>query len=129
MKINRKLENPIYFGTEIPILDRANALRKDMTEAEVVLWAKIRKRQILGYKFRRQHPIGQCIADFYCHEKKLVVEIDGGYHNVETQSERDEQRTLELEKLGIKVLRFKNEEILDNMNGVLEKIKAFLSAC
>lgn len=127
MKINRTLENSIYFGTEIPIIDRANALRKEMTEAEQALWSKIRKRQILGYKFRRQHPINQFIADFYCHEKRLVLEVDGGYHSEAFQAEHDEQRTYELEKLGIKVVRFGNEEIMMDMEGVIEKIREFLS--
>lgn len=128
MKINRTLENSIYFGTEIPIIDRANALRKEMTEAEQALWSKIRKRQILGYKFRRQHPIHQFIADFYCHEKRLVLEVDGGYHSETSKAEHDEQRTYELEKLGIKVVRFGNEEIMMDMEGVIEKIREFLSA-
>lgn len=126
MKTNKRLDNPIYFGTEIHIIDRANALRKEMTEAEQTLWSRIRKRQIKGLKFRRQHPINQFVADFYCHEKKLVIEVDGGCHDGETQSERDEQRTFELKKLGIKVLRFRNEEVTDDMDGVIEKIKAFL---
>jgi very-short-patch-repair endonuclease len=127
MKIYRTLENPIYFGTEIPIIDRANALRKEMTEAEQTLWSVIRKRQLLGCKFRRQHPINQFIADFYCHEKKLVVEVDGGYHNEPTQAEYDQQRTYELEKIGIRVLRFSNEEIKDDIEAVLEKIREYLT--
>jgi very-short-patch-repair endonuclease len=128
MKISRTLENSIYFGTEIPIIDRANALRKEMTDAEQALWSKIRKRQLLGYKFRRQHPIKQFIADFYCHERKLVIEVDGGYHNEPTQAEHDQQRTYELEKMGIQVLRFKNEEIMIDMEGVIEKIRKLLTS-
>ena len=126
MKIARTIENSIYFGTEIPIIDRANAMRKEMTEAEQTLWSVIRKRQLLGFKFRRQHPISQFIADFYCHEKKLVVEVDGGYHNEPTQAEHDQQRTYELEKIGIRVLRFSNEEIKDDMEAVIEKIRKYL---
>jgi leucyl-tRNA synthetase len=127
MKISRTLENPIYFGTEIPIIDRANAMRKEMTDAEQALWSKIRKRQLLGCKFRRQHPINQFIADFYCHEKKLVIEVDGGYHNEPTQAEHDQQRTIELEKMGIRVLRFSNEEIKDDIEAVIEKIREYLA--
>jgi very-short-patch-repair endonuclease len=127
MKTNRTLENPIYFGAEPPILALANTLRKGMTEAEVILWSRIRRRQLLGCKFRRQHPVHQFIADFYCHQKKLVIEVDGGYHEDPTQAERDEQRTYELEKLGIRVLRFRNEEIEKELDKVVEKIKEQLA--
>jgi len=125
-KSNRLLENPIYFGTELPIIDRANALRKQMTEAEELLWSKIRRRQINGFKFRRQHPINQFVADFYCHDKKLIIEVDGGYHNEPTQREHDQQRTYELEKLGITVLRFSNEEVENEMEKVIGRVGEWL---
>jgi very-short-patch-repair endonuclease len=126
-KINRQLENPIYFETEIPIIDRANALRKEMTEAEELLWEKIRRRQVNGFKFRRQHAISQFIADFYCHEKRLIIEVDGGYHNQPCQAERDLQRTFELEKLGIKVLRFTNEQVENDIDKVIMEIRKCLA--
>jgi very-short-patch-repair endonuclease len=123
---NSTLENSIYFGTEIPILERANALRKEMTDAEQLLWTKIRKRQILGFKFRRQHAIKQFVADFYCHEKRLVIEVDGGYHNDPLQMENDQQRTFELEKLELNVLRFSNDEVNNKITEVIRKIREFL---
>ena len=126
MKINKQLENPIYCGTTVPTVAMANALRKEMTEEETILWSKIRKRQLHGFKFRRQHPINQFIADFYCHDKKLVIEVDGGYHNEQTQSERDVQRTFELEKLGIKVLRFNNDEVKNEIERVINLIEQAL---
>jgi very-short-patch-repair endonuclease len=126
MKITHILENLIYYGTQVPIIKQANALRKEMTDAEIALWAKIRRRQISGYKFRRQHAISQFIADFYCHEKKLVIEVDGGYHNDPLQMEHDQQRTFELEKFGLSVLRFSNDEINNKMTEVIRKIREFL---
>ena len=128
MKTNKTLDNPIYYGTEIPIVRRANILRKEMTDAESILWSKIRRRQLQGCRFRRQHPINQFIADFYCHEKKLVIEVDGGYHNEPTQNEHDQQRTYELEKLGLHVLRFSNDEVKKNLNVVIGKIIESLSS-
>ena len=103
MKLNKTLENPIYFGAKPKILGHAKELRKDMTDAEKQLWQKLRKRQLQGFKFRRQHPLLQFVADFYCHEAKLVIEVDGGYHQTEEQKELDEGRTHELEQAGIKV--------------------------
>jgi len=107
------------------IMDNARALRTRMTSAEKFLWANLRDRKLSGYKFRRQHPIDRFIADFYCHEKKVVVEIDGGVHLEEGQIEYDKNRTLVLNEWGIEVIRFTNEEVLHSIIEVLRKIKAF----
>ena len=97
-------------------------LRKNMTDAEQKLWSHIRKEQLNGYKFRRQQPIGPFVVDFVCLPKKLILEIDGGQHNSEECIKTDNQRTIYLESKGFTILRFWNNEIFDNIQGVLEQI-------
>jgi very-short-patch-repair endonuclease len=104
------------------IFRNAKELRKSMTEAEEMLWKQIRNNKLKGLKFRRQHPLDIFIADFYCHERKLILELDGGIHDTPEQMEYDEGRTAELEEKGFKILRFKNDEVLNDINQVLEKI-------
>ena len=105
---------------------KAHILRQSLTKAEKVLWKHIRNRKLQGFKFRRQHPIDIFIADFYCHEKKLIIELDGGIHDSLEQYEYDIGRTFELEDKGYKILRFSNEEVINNVEGVMEKIKEFV---
>lgn len=100
--------------------DFSRKLRSEMTEAESYLWQHLRARQIHDLKFRRQHPVGNYILDFACIEAKLAIEVDGGQHN-ELQS-LDNLRTAWLETQGWKVLRFWNNEVLQNVEGVLEVI-------
>jgi very-short-patch-repair endonuclease len=95
---------------------RARTLRRDMTEAEQRLWQMLRSRQTEGYRFRRQAPIGGFIADFVCHAARLIVEIDGGQHDASSEAEASRTRFLEAE--GYRVLRFWNNEVLDNPEGV-----------
>lgn len=125
MPIVNKTEN-FYFNASDEILRRAKLLRKEMTETEALLWDELRNFK-LGIKFRRQHPIGRFIVDFYCHQAKLVVEIDGSVHQLETQKERDENRTYELQKLGLKVIRFDNQDIITNISTVIKEIEKHLS--
>ena len=99
--------------------NRARNLRKSMTDAEQALWQRIRLNQ-LHVKFRRQTPIGRYFVDFYCHECALVVELDGSQHM--DQVEYDEQRTLFLQSLGLRVIRFWNNDVLLNIEVVLEVI-------
>ena len=96
--------------------DRARRLRRAMTEAERRLWQILRSRQTQGFRFRRQVPIGRYIADFVCHEARLIVEIDGGQHDPSAQEEAS--RTHFLEREGYRVLRFWNNEVLNNQEGV-----------
>lgn len=103
-------------------------LRKNMTDAERKLWQHIRKEQINKYKFRRQQPIGQYIVDFVCQTKKLIIEIDGGQHNDTTNIAEDKKRTEFLKQQGYTVIRFWNNEINENINGVLEKIISTLNS-
>ena len=102
------------------VRQRANSLRQEMTPAEIKLWHRLRNRQLFDLKFRRQHPLHRFILDFCCHEHLLVVEVDGGIH--EFQKEYDEARTQQLEQHGYNVLRFKNEEVIFNIEGVLGEI-------
>ena len=104
----------------------ARGLRSEMTDAEQRLWQAIRGKQILNNRFRRQHPIGSYIADFACIDKKLVIELDGGQH--QEQTAYDENRTVFLNTQGWQVLRFWNNEVLENMDGVLVHIVEILAA-
>ncbi|HXP51359.1 MAG TPA: endonuclease domain-containing protein [Bacteroidia bacterium] len=112
----------IYFGASPEILKRADVLRKEMTMAEKILWQKINKNQIKGYRFRAQHPIGKFIVDFYCPKALLVIELDGKIHLNKVVAERDDGREVEIKKLGIRILRFTNEEVLEGIDKVLETI-------
>ncbi len=96
-----------------------------MTKAEKILWQKIREKKLDGLKFRRQHPIDIYILDFYCHEKLLGIEVDGLYHTKPDMIEKDANRTYEFGKWGITIIRFTNEEVINNTNIVIEKIKEF----
>ncbi|MEE9352429.1 MAG: endonuclease domain-containing protein [Thiotrichaceae bacterium] len=102
------------------ISDKARDLRKNQTDAEAALWKLVRAKQIEGLKFRRQHPIPPYIVDFVCTEKKLIIELDGGQH-AETIN-YDEKRTKYLESQSYTVIRFWNNEILNNIEGVYETL-------
>ena len=99
-------------------LKRARKLRRDATHAERLLWSKLRRHQVDGLQFRRQSPIGRYIVDFVCPAAQLIVEVDGGQHT----AERDAARTAWLEGQGFRVLRFWNDEVLKNIDGVLRVI-------
>ena len=102
--------------------DCAHTNKRFPTDAEKTLWEYIRAKQ-LSVKFNRQHIISDYIVDFVCIEKKLIIEIDGGYHSEYEQIEKDEFRTKRLENLGFTVIRFKNEEVLGNISDVLNTIR------
>lgn len=117
----------MFYGASPDIFEKASLLREIMTPAENFLWQRLKRNQFNGFKFRRQHPVKNFIADFYCHTAKLVIEVDGEIHHSDINKEHDEGRTYEIEKFGIKVIRFKNEEIKTNIEKVIETIKSFLS--
>ncbi|MBU0487797.1 MAG: endonuclease domain-containing protein [Bacteroidetes bacterium] len=117
------MEVPLFFGASPDLFEKARELRRSETEAEYGLWQKLRNRKLNGLKFRRQHPANRFVADFYCHEIKLVVELDGSIHNDTTQQERDEGRTEMLRQHEITVIRFTNEDILYDLQKSLKKIK------
>src|SRR5258708_454659 len=98
---------------------KARRLRTAMTDAERRLWSALRDRRLQGYKFRRQHPLGPFIVDFFCIEHRLVIEADGGQH---ANNERDDRRTAWLRSQGWRVLRFWNNEVLANPQGVAEAV-------
>lgn len=118
----------LHKGADGKLYEYARDLRKNETSAEDLLWRNLRNRKLNGLKFRRQHPLDKFIADFYCHEKKLVVEVDGAVHDSKEAKEYDSSRTYELNETGIMVLRFKNDEVLGNMSEVLKKIKEFAAS-
>jgi very-short-patch-repair endonuclease len=122
VKLKGREEYPIYFGAKPRLLGIAYDLRKAMTEPEKVLWKKLRNRKIMGYRFRRQHPINDFVVDYFCYEAKLVIELDGAVHDGISQEERDQERSKVLNSFGLNVIRFRNEEILNNLDIVMLKI-------
>lgn len=108
----------------INLTETAKELRRSMADAERILWQRLKAKQLNGLKFRRQEQIGHFIVDFICFEKGVVVEADGGQHALE--KEKDEERTQWLNSQGFTVLRFWNNDILTNTDGVMEAIR---SAC
>ena len=105
---------------------RARQLRHASTDAEKLLWSRLRNRQVFGHKFRRQFPVAIYFADFVCIEARLIVEIDGGQHALEGEVSRDEQRSAVLTAHGFTVLRFWNHEVLTQVDAVLQAILNFL---
>ena len=115
----------MFYGASPLLFQMAKELRENMTETEKQLWSRLSKSQ-LGVRFKAQHPMSKFIVDFYCHSLKLVIEIDGGIHKF--QQEHDKARSEALSQLGLKVIRFKNEEILQNPDNVIAEIKRHLSS-
>jgi very-short-patch-repair endonuclease len=107
---------------------KARNLRKEQTKAEKILWEKLRNRNICGFKFRRQQIIDEMIVDFFCPGKKLVVELDGPYHNDPLQRIKDTERDQELENLGFKVVRFTNDQIINDLDKVISQIIVLLNS-
>jgi very-short-patch-repair endonuclease len=103
--------------------ERSRDLRRNQTDVKRILWRYLKARQVNGWRFRRQHPIGPYIADFACVEAKLIVEADGGQH---AESSRDAIRDQRLRDVGWRILRFWNSDILTNMPGVIDTIAAEL---
>ncbi len=124
--LGKSVDRQMYFGAQPNLFRLALRMRNNATQAEKMLWKHLKKYRSQGYIFRRQHPIDFYIADFYCHKLKLVIEVDGEIHNLEEVNEHDESRTGHLEKYGIKLIRFTNEEILKNEELVLQQIREFI---
>ena len=122
----RKYIYNLHLGAKPSVHGHANELRRKETEAEQKLWALLRNRQLKGRKFRRQHAITKYIVDFYCHECKLAIELDGYHHKKDETKEYDKARTALLNEYGITVLRFWNEEVIEEIEMVLEKIATHL---
>jgi very-short-patch-repair endonuclease len=109
-------------GTSVEVEGAARRLRRRATRAEAVLWTALRREQVEGLHFRRQHPVGRFVLDFYCPAAKLVVEVDGDVHDL--QEERDAERTRVLRAAGYRVIRFRNEEVLNHLESVVGRIRA-----
>ncbi len=107
-------------------VSRARALRQKSTDAESVLWRRLRARQLADARFRRQHPVGDYIVDFACVQKRLAVELDGGQHAQQDALSYDTRRTEYLKSEGWRVLRFWNHDVMGNLEGVLEAILCVL---
>jgi very-short-patch-repair endonuclease len=116
------IEKNMFFGAKAELFSLALQMRKNPTEAERVMWKILRKYRQSGYPFRRQHPIEFYIADFYCHNLRLVIEVDGEIHKGKEIKIHDEGRTGELESFGIKILRFTNSQVLYDNDRVVERI-------
>ncbi|MBA3971148.1 MAG: DUF559 domain-containing protein [Bacteroidetes bacterium] len=124
--IRRPKDYPFYIGAQAYIFKNAKVLRERSTDSEKILWQKLKAKKFYGLKFRRQHPINRFIVDFYCDQLKLVIELDGGYHNIPEIQERDAEREFILKEFGLTVIRFTNKEIEKDMPTVLKKIKEFI---
>ena len=103
-------------------LDFKRKLRSEMTRAENKLWLWLRSKQFQNLKFRRQHGIGPYIVDFYCSERRLVIEVDGDVHAEEKQIAKDQERENYLKGLGLQIIRYRNNDILENLEGVMEDL-------
>jgi very-short-patch-repair endonuclease len=121
-KVRTDQPKPKRMRASVPVQQRANQLRQSLTPAERILWDRLRDRRLSGLKFRRQHPIGAFIVDFYCPAARLAIEIDGGIHL--EQANADASRTQELEAQGYRVIRSTNEQVADDLEGVLTAIQA-----
>ena len=115
-------DDGMWKGAPVGSFLKAKELRKNETDAEKILWGKLRANQIKGLKFRRQHPINLYIVDFYCHKLRLIIEIDGDYHALMEQVSKDIARTEALSLMGLEVIRFKNDEVLNDIDSVLLRI-------
>jgi very-short-patch-repair endonuclease len=125
MDFTKSIRNSKHnLGTSGIIKAKAKELRKNPTRSEEILWSYIRRRKLKKMYFRRQHPYGIYILDFYCFEANLAIEVDGGIHL--NQVEYDNERTKYLESSGLTVLRFNNEDIENDINVVIEEIKKYL---
>lgn len=112
----------MFFGAGNKIFENARRLRKKMTFAERIMWDELKNRRQFKFRFRRQHPFNIFILDFYCHELRLAIEIDGDIHLEKEVGEYDDSRTHDIEKLGIKLLRFTNEQVTEQRSVVIREI-------
>lgn len=114
----------VYYNQNLKV--NARVLRNDSTASEIKLWNFLRNKQMKGYLFNRQKPILNYIADFYSNKLKLVIELDGYSHNLEEEYEKDLQKDLEFKKIGFKILRFEDNEVMKNIENVLKAIENYI---
>ena len=103
--------------------EKRRFLRNNLPNAEVMIWSRLKGRQLLGYKFRRQYSVDRYVVDFYCPELKLAVEIDGDSHFQNSAVDSDRHRQAFIESFGIRFLRFTNEDVIKNLDGVIEAVR------
>jgi len=125
---SEKYNEVLFHHAQDSTFNNAKFLRQNETDAEKLLWKNLRNNRLGGYKFRRQHPVSTFVADFYCAEKKLIVELDDSVHNLIENKDYDKLRSMVLKENGIEVIRFDNEEVLSSMNEVLSKILKVLES-
>jgi very-short-patch-repair endonuclease len=116
-------ERQMFYGARPLIFERAKKLRKYQTESEKLLWEILKNKQMMGLRFKRQHPIDNFIADFYCHSLKLVIEVDGKIHSHPERVELDKERSAIIESFGIMVIRFTNDDIIHRVEIVKTSIE------
>ena len=118
--------NNVVIGQKVSreLQERARELRRNMTPAEKILWGRLRHNRLNGLQFRREQIISPYIVDFYCHAKALVVEVDGDIHDL--QQEEDARREKVLSEMGLRIVRFRNDEMVRELSTVVPKIKACL---
>ena len=119
------MKKKMFLGASNLIFGNAKELRKNLTHSEMILWGYLRTKPF-GHKFRRQHPLGIYIADFYCHSLKPVIEVDGDIHLDADVKANDEQRQIILESDGLRILRFRNEEINRGLETVILRTETFI---
>jgi len=115
------IESKLNHNADLNTKSKAIALRKKMTKAETTLWKKLRMNQIDGLHFRKQHPYGMYIIDFYCDKAMIAIEVDGEIHEI--RKSYDSERTAYLESTGLKVMRFSNDDILNRIEWVITEIR------
>ena len=118
--------NDMHYGSNSFTFQRAVELRNKMTKAEAVLWEYLRNNRFKGLKFRRQHPAGRFIVDFYCHKHKLVIELDGNIRELPSVKENDRNREEELRAFGLNIIRFSNKDVLQNIDATLKKLEEII---
>lgn len=129
MRSHEKMQSKYksYYKAHTDSHGRARELRKDETSAEWLFWQIVRNRKILGFKFKRQHPIGPFYADFYCHDAKLVIELDGDIHDAIEIQKRDAWREGIIKDLGLTIMRFTNDDVFKNSHLINKAIEDYLS--
>jgi very-short-patch-repair endonuclease len=114
-----------YYGNR-ELLERARTLRSSMTKAEIILWSRLRSKQVEGFKFRRQQPLLDYIVDFYCHKLKLIIEVDGDFHSQNNIPKYDQKRDNILRLNGYQILRLSNFEVETEINLTISKIQLYI---
>ncbi len=112
----------MHYGASKIIFQYAETLRKNMTPTEKIIWERVCRNQ-LGFRIRRQHPVWKYIADYYCHEVKLIIEVDGEIHSTKENKAYDINRDVTLNEFGIETIRFSNEQVMNEIDYVIDEIK------